>query len=312
MISPTLSSALRIGTRGSKLARAQATEVGEKLARHGVRTGEPLVIATSGDRIRNRPLAEFGGKGLFAKELEEALLADRIDIAVHSMKDLPVDLPAGLIVAATPPRENPFDILLSGMGGGFDGLAPQARIGTSSVRRAAQIARRRSDLQIMPLRGNVDTRLARLGAHDLDAIVLAAAGLRRLGMDLQTASLLSGEDWLPALAQGALAIEMRASDARVDVVTAILNDRPTAIATACERAFQAALGGSCRTPIAGLAVLREGNLVFRGEVLAPDGRSSVATSIDTALGANPIESAACAGRDAGLSLRPAARQWLTI
>lgn len=313
MISTTPPTApVRIGTRGSKLARAQAMEVRDNLARQDARIEEPVVITTSGDRIRDRPLAEFGGKGLFAKELEEALLADRIDIAVHSMKDLPVELPAGLTIAATPARENPFDVLLSSLRTGIRDLAPRARIGTSSVRRRAQIARKRADLEIVPLRGNIDTRIARLEAHDFDALVLAAAGLRRLGMEDRPVTVLSDEDWLPALAQGALAIEMRSSDPRADWVRAILNDEPSAIATACERAFQSALGGNCRSPIAGLALLREGKLYFRGEVLAPDGSDSIATAIDAPLGADPVESALRAGREAGLQIRPAARRWLAI
>lgn len=313
MITPILpSSPLRIGTRGSRLARAQARDIRENLLRHGVEVAEPVIITTSGDRFRDRPLAEIGGKGLFAKELEEALLAGAIDIGVHSMKDLPVKLPAGLVIAATPARESPFDVLLSNEGAGIEDLAPQARIGTSSVRRAAQIARRRSDLRIVSLRGNIDTRLARLDSGDFDGIVLAAAGLHRLGTGERPSSLLCGENWLPALSQGALAIEMRSGDARIELVRVILNDEPAAIATACERAFQDALGGTCRTPIAGLASLRDEKLIFRGEVLAPDGSDWVATAVNAVLGANGVESAAAAGREAGLSLRPAARQWLEI
>jgi hydroxymethylbilane synthase len=302
---------LRIGTRGSKLARAQATGVKEILVRHGARIGELVVISTSGDRIRDRPLAEAGGKGLFAKELEEALLAGRIDIAVHSMKDLPVEFPPGLIVAATPARESPYDLFVSDKARGLAELAPGSRIGTSSVRRAAQIARQRPEIEIVPLRGNVDSRLAKLEGGDIDAVVLAAAGLHRLGID-RVATPLSTANWLPALAQGALAVEMRESDRRVNEVRAILNDEATAIATACERAFQEALGGSCRTPIAGLAIAEGGYLSFRGEVLAPDGSDSVCTALGTALGAMPVEEAVRAGREAGLSIKPAARKWLAI
>jgi hydroxymethylbilane synthase len=190
-------------------------------------------------------------------------------------------------------------------------MEPRARIGTSSVRRSAQIARRRPDADIVPLRGNVDTRLAKLEAGDVDAIVLAAAGLQRLGIS-RPATPLSGSEWLPALAQGALAIEMRASDARAGLVRALLDDEPSGVATACERAFQEALGGSCRTSIAGLAVVQNGYLSFRGEVLAPDGSASVSTTLDTALGAAPLDEAIRMGREAGLSIKPAARQWLAI
>lgn len=310
---PSLSSLpLRIGTRGSKLARAQANGVRDSLLRGGAAVAELVVITTSGDRIRDRPLAEFGGKGLFAKEIEEALLAERIDLAVHSMKDLPVILPAGLILAATPQREVALDVFVSQKAARIEALAPQARIGTSSVRRSAQIARCRPDLRIVSLRGNVDTRLAKLEAGDIDAIVLAAAGLRRLGIGDRRAVELSGEAWLPALGQGALAIEMRAGDARAERVHAALNDEASAIASACERGFQEALGGSCRTSIAGLATWRGGRLRFSGEVLAPDGSDSVRTSLDIVLSEAAADAARRAGFDVGLAIKPRAQRWLTL
>lgn len=303
---------LRLGSRGSKLARAQAELVRQALlAKSHIRT-ELVSVATTGDRIKDKPLGEIGGKGLFAKELEEALLSGRIDIAVHSMKDLPVEIPKGLRIVATPARENPADVLLSGSARSLSELPPNARIGTSSVRRAAQIARRRPDLAILSLRGNVDTRIARLDRGELDAVILALAGLKRLNMEERATSVLDPEDWLPALAQGALGVEMRENDAHGDTVSQTLDDRPTAIALACERGFQAALGGSCRTPIAGLARIRDGVLRFRGEVLASDGSRSEETTCTIRLGCDPLREAARAGQEAGLAIRARTGAWLAL
>ncbi|MGH6878167.1 MAG: hydroxymethylbilane synthase [Rhizomicrobium sp.] len=301
---------LRVGTRGSKLARAQAVAVQEILRSRLGGVSELVPIKTSGDRVRDRPLADLGGKGLFAKELEDALLTGCIDLAVHSMKDLPTRLPEGLVVVATPARENPSDVFISNVAASLEELAGGARIGTSSVRRAAQIARLRPDLEIVPLRGNVDTRLARLERDEIDAIVLALAGLKRLGLESRATSILSTDAWLPALAQGAIGIEMRGTDDRAETVAAALNDCDTASALSCERAFQDALDGSCRTPIAGLAKIAENRLLFRGEALALDGSASAATRVEIELGATPAENAARAGREAGLSLKERARPWL--
>lgn len=305
------SSVLRLGTRGSRLALAQAALVKETLEQCGPRACELVPIKTSGDRVQDRSLAEIGGKGLFAKELEEALLADRIDLAIHSMKDLPSPLPEGLTIAATPIREEPSDAFISPHAPGLADLQRGARVGTSSVRRAAQVARLRRGLIVVPMRGNVDTRLAKLDAGEVDAVILAVAGLKRLGFESRVTSILPSQGWLPALAQGAIAVEMRANDPAVPAVRALLDDEPTAIAVACERAFQAALGGSCRTPIAGLATVKEGRLFFRGEVLAPDGSTSAGTRFDAELGAEPRARATQLGMEAGLSLRARAHAWLT-
>ena len=303
---------LRIGTRGSKLARVQAHEVQDALrARCGMES-ELVAIRTSCDRIQDRPLAEIGGKGLFAKELEEALLAGHIDLAVHSMKDLPAELPSGLEIVATPLREDPSDVFVSRHANTLEDLARGARIGTCSVRRASQIARARRDLEIVSLRGNIDTRLAKLDEGRVDAVILALAGLRRIGLEARAASVLSPERWLPALSQGAIGLEMREKDARAGEIGAALNDETTAIALACERAFQQALDGSCRSPIAGLARVADGRLRFHGEVLAPDGKDWADTHVEIELGAGPCAQAAGAGREAGLRLRTRAQAWLAV
>ena len=299
---------LRLGTRGSKLALVQANMVAAMLGS----ACEIVVLKTSGDRIQDRSLADAGGKGLFVKELEDALLGGSIDLAVHSMKDVPVALPPGLAIAALLPREDPRDVFVSVTAKSLEGLPHGARVGTSSVRRAAQIARLRPDLCVVPLRGNVDTRLRKLDAVEVDAIILAYAGLKRLGLQARATSLLPTETWLPALSQGAMGIEMREQDPRRSTIAAALNDEMTSIAIACERAFQAALDGSCRSPIAGLATVADNRLLFRGEVLAPDGSAFVDTSLDVALGNNPFAEGARAGREAGLAIRERAQPWLAL
>ncbi len=283
--------------------------VAKALTAHGV-TCETVLIKTTGDRILDRPLADAGGKGLFTKELEEALFDRRIDIAVHSMKDVPALLPEGLAIAAILPREDPCDVLLSPKGIALDALAQGARVGTSSVRRTAQLKRCRPDLDCVLLRGNVDTRLAKLDAGEIDAAILALAGLKRLGLAGRPLSVLSTEEWLPSLAQGAVGIEVRSDDAAAMSAVQPLDDAPSAIALACERAFQAALDGSCRTPIAGLAKIESGTLSFRGEVIAPDGSGSVDTSADF-IKCEQSE-AARAGRELGEALKPQAAPWLAI
>ena len=265
---------------------------------------EIVILKTSGDRIQDRSLADAGGKGLFVKELEDALLADRIDLAVHSMKDLPVALPPGLAIAALLSREDPRDVFVSVKAKSLKDLPQGARLGTSSVRRAAQVRRVRPDLDCVLLRGNVDTRLAKLDAGEMDAMLLALAGLKRLGLEHRATELL---DFLPALAQGAIGIEIRVDDARARTAVAPLNDAHTEAALACERAFQEALGGSCRSPMAGLARIEGGRVVFDGEVLAPDGSEFVQTHIEA-----PLSEAAQAGREAGLSIRPRAMPWLDL
>jgi hydroxymethylbilane synthase len=265
---------LRIGARGSKLALAQAAEVRSRLAvARGLDPASITItaITTTGDRIRDRPLSEIGGKGLFTREIEDALLAGAIDIAVHSMKDLPAVLPEGLVIGAVPPREDPRDALVSPVAASISSLPAKAKVGSSSVRRAAQLRRARPDLEIVELRGNVDTRLGKLKAGQVQATLLACAGLRRLGLANEITAAIAVEDMLPALGQGALGIEVRRSDDRVRELVAAIDDPESAQAAACERAFLAKLDGSCRTPIAGYARISDGVLRFAGEVLTPDG-----------------------------------------
>jgi hydroxymethylbilane synthase len=270
---------------------------------------EVVTVRTSGDRLQDRPLAALGGKGLFTKELEDALLGNAIDLAVHSMKDVPVLLPEGLQIRAVLQREDPRDAFLSHRAGSLADLPPGARIGTSSVRRQAQVSRARPDLEIIPLRGNVDTRIAKLDGGEFDAILLACAGLRRLGLDSRVTALMSLHTWLPALSQGAIGLETRRHDDWLHLLSP-LHHLPTAIVLSCERAFQAALDGSCTTPIGGFASYTNGELSFRGEVIAPDGSGYADTAFDIVLNKSPEEEAAAVGREAGLALKPRAAQWL--
>jgi hydroxymethylbilane synthase len=302
---------LRLGTRGSKLALAQAELVRSGLAVHG-HACEIVILKTSGDRIQDRSLADSGGKGLFVKELEDALLRHDVDLAVHSMKDVPTDLPAGLTLTAFLEREDPSEAFISLKAATIADLPKGARFGTSSVRRQAQVLRARPDLEVVLLRGNVDTRLRKLDAGEMDAMLLAYAGLKRLGVQDRATRVLSTSDWLPSLGQGVIGIEIRETDTPAGEMLAVLNHQPSQIAVLCERAFQAALDGSCRTPIAGLAHASNGMLEFRGEVLAPDGSDAVATSASTALGGNPCATAEKIGRERGLLLQPQAAKWLAL
>ncbi|HWA30798.1 MAG TPA: hydroxymethylbilane synthase [Rhizomicrobium sp.] len=303
---------LKLGTRGSKLALVQAEMVRAGLAAKGFPTVEIVVLKTSGDRIQDKSLADSGGKGLFTKELEEALLDERIDIAVHSMKDVPVAIPAGLSISALLAREDPRDAFISNTWKSLAELPKGAVFGTSSVRRHAQVARARPDLNIKLLRGNVDTRLAKLDAGDYDAMLLAVAGLKRLGLASRITSYLDTKDWLPALAQGAVGIEIRETDTQAREITSQLNDLATEVALNCERAFQFALDGSCRTSIGGLATYENNVLRFRGEVLAPDGSDFVETSFEKDLGHDPRNHAEQLGREAGESIKPRAKPWLAL
>ncbi|MEI9996179.1 MAG: hydroxymethylbilane synthase [Rhizomicrobium sp.] len=302
---------LRLGTRGSKLALVQANLVKDLLAARGAPC-EIVILKTSGDRIQDRSLADAGGKGLFVKELEEALLKEEIDLAVHSMKDVPTALPPGLSLSAFLEREDPSEAFLSRKAGTLADLPGGARVGTSSVRRHAQVARRRPDLDIVLLRGNVDTRLGKLDAGEMDAIFLALAGLKRLGLQDRATEVLDPAQWLPSLAQGVIGIEIRETDTQARELTGQLNHTPTELALTCERAFQAALDGSCRTPIAGLATVERDVLSFRGEVLAPDGRDAKTTSFDLVFGPNPRAEAEDAGRQAGEALKPSVQHWLAL
>lgn len=275
-----MQSRLRIGTRGSKLALTQTDMVIAALAKaHGWSADEAnarteiVPIKTSGDRIQDRPLADVGGKGLFAKELEEALFAGTIDAAVHSLKDLPGVLPEGLILACHLPREDPRDALVAKTVKTLADLPRNAVIGSSSVRRKAMLLNARPDLTVITFRGNVDTRLRKLADGEADATVLALAGLKRLGAEANANHVFSAKEMLPACAQGAIGVEIRETNTRVRDLFAAGNHRETDIAVSLERAFQAALDGSCRTPIAGLAEWRDARtLTFSGCVLSPDGR----------------------------------------
>jgi hydroxymethylbilane synthase len=300
---------LRIGTRGSKLALVQANMVKDLLANIGA-ASEIVVLKTTGDRIQDRPLADSGGKGLFVKELEDALLNDAIDLAVHSMKDVPVDLPPGLSIAAVLKREDPRDVFVSNKAKTLADLPHGAVLGTSSVRREAQVKRARPDLKCVLLRGNVDTRLRKLDEGEMDAMLVALAGLKRLGLADRATQIL--DDLLPALSQGAVGIEIRETDTRAREIVTQLNDKDTELALDCERAFQQALGGSCRSPMAGLATVRDGVLSFRGEVIAPDGSDGVDTGFTLTLGPDARHEAKEAGHKAGAALKPRALPWLDL
>lgn len=267
----------RIGTRGSPLALAQAHETARLLtARHGIPAAEIeiKVISTSGDRIQDRSLAEVGGKGLFTKEIEEALIAGEIDLAVHSFKDVATVLPSGLGIVAVLEREDPRDAFISKRHASFASLPQGAVVGTSSLRRQAQVLRARPDLQVVGFRGNVQTRLRKLDEGVAEATFLAVAGLNRLGGAAHITEAMSIETMIPAVAQGAIGIEVRLDDARVRPLVEALDHGPTRVAVDCERAFLARLDGSCRTPIGGHARLTPtGDVVFVGEIITPDGRA---------------------------------------
>ena len=273
---------LRLGTRGSALARAQASMVARDLeARHPGLAVELVLIRTTGDKLQRGPLAPAGGKGLFVKELEEALDAETIDFAVHSMKDVPALVPDAFELAAVPPRADARDVLVS-HGDGLAALPEGARIGTASVRRRAQLLARRRDLDVTLLRGNVDTRLQRWRAGDFDAIVLAAAGLARLGVTEPAARPLPTDVLLPAVGQGALALECRAGDAATRTLLAALNDPSSAAAVAAERGFLHGIGGDCNTPLAAHATVTGDRLALRAQVSDLDGTRFLEDAIDGA------------------------------
>lgn len=280
---PNAKTPLKIGTRGSPLALAQAHETRARLmAAHDLPEDafEIVVIRTTGDDraliAADRPLKEIGGKGLFTKEIEEALIAGRIDIAVHSMKDMPVTQPDGLVLGCHLPREDVRDAFVSPGVARLADLPPGAVVGSSSLRRRAQLAARRPDLRLVEFRGNVQTRLKKLEAGVAVATFLAMAGLKRLGMAGVAQSAIEPEEMLPAVAQGAIGIERRGADARAAALLAPIHDRPTGERLAAERAFLATLDGSCETPIAGLAVHAAAGLRLRGEILRPDGSEVIA------------------------------------
>ncbi|MGB8819459.1 MAG: hydroxymethylbilane synthase [Rhizobiaceae bacterium] len=268
---------LKIGTRGSALALYQANETRARLSlAHALpeEAFEIAVISTSGDRIQDRPLSEVGGKGLFTKEIEEALLAGVIDIAVHSSKDMPTRLPDGLLLAAFLEREDPRDAFIGHKADKLADLPHGATIGSSSLRRQAQIRQIRPDLNVVMFRGNVPTRLKKVADGVVDGTLLALAGLKRLGLDGAVTEILSIEAFLPAPGQGAICIECREDDAIARAMLARIGHGETTAALMCERAFLAGLDGDCRTPLAGHAAVAAGHLTFKGQVLTPDGSVS--------------------------------------
>lgn len=266
---------VRIGTRGSTLALAQAGAVATVLRGAGARV-EVVAMRTEGDRRLGARLADVGGKGLFVREIEAALAAGRVDLAVHSLKDLPAETPDGLELAAFPAREDPRDVLVGRRGGGLDGLPAGAVIGTSSLRRRALLLSARPDLSVVPLRGNVDTRLARLAAGECDGVVLAAAGLRRLALTPPHAHPLEPDTFVPAVGQGVLAVEVRAGDAAMRELVGRLNDPATEACARAERAYLRRLGASCNTPMAAHATLvgvaERPRLLMTAMVASEDGR----------------------------------------
>jgi len=292
----------RIGTRGSPMALHQAELVRDRLrAAHPDLAVELVPIRTTGDRVLDRRLAEIGGKGLFTKEIEEALLDHRIDLAVHSLKDMETALPPGLGIASVLPRDDPRDALVARGGAALADLPQGALIGTASLRRRAQLLRQRGDLQILPIRGNVNTRLAKLAAGEVDALVLALCGLERLSEAALATEILPIEVMLPAVGQGALAVECRLADEAAQQLLAPLHDAATAACVTAERAMLAALDGSCRTPIAGLARLADARLSLSALLLAPDGNAERRGHI-----AGAVADAAALGNELGARLRQGA------
>jgi hydroxymethylbilane synthase len=292
---------LKIGTRGSALALAQARETRDRLIKaHGLREDdiEIVVISTSGDRIQDRPLAEVGGKGLFTLEIEEQLADGRIDLAVHSSKDMPTFLPDGLHLSIFLEREDPRDAFIGREVKTLLDLPLGAIVGSASLRRQALIQRARPDLKVVNFRGNVETRLRKLADGEVDATFLAYAGLKRLGLGDVVTELMDVRNFPPAPGQGAITVESRIGDDRIDTMLAPLNHLPTSTALACERAFLGALDGSCRTPIAGLATVSGEKLQFHGMILLPDG-----SEVHEVTGEGAVADAEDIGRDAALRVR---------
>jgi hydroxymethylbilane synthase len=298
---------LRVGTRGSPLALIQTRLVIEALRPH--RAAEPAITRTTGDAVQDRRLADLGGKGLFAKEIHEALLDGRIDLAMHSLKDLETELPPGIVLACTLPREDPRDALILGPGcrppdpaNPFDSMRLGAVLGTSSVRRQSQVMHARSDLSIATLRGNVDTRLAKLAAGACDATVLAYAGLIRLGRADAASFVLDPETMVPAAGQGVVGVTVRAADTDLRDLLATIDDPDANATSTAERALLAALDGSCRTPIGAYArLLPEGGVHLTGLIASPDGRFLLKRNLQ-----GPVADAARIGGELGASLRAAA------
>jgi len=282
---------LRIGTRGSQLALFQANWVKDQLIHAHPHLKVSLIkIKTTGDKIQDAPLAKIGGKGLFVKEIEEALLQKRIDLAVHSIKDVPTQFPEGLHLSVITKREDPRDVFISREGKTLRELPQGARIGTSSLRRQAQLLHYRSDFELVPLRGNLDTRLKKLNTLNLDAIVLALAGVKRLGLEERITEIIPIDISLPAIGQGALGIETRMDDKEVEGQIRFLNDRDSSIAVTAERAFLKKLEGGCQVPIAAYARTFGATLQIDGLVGTIDGRRLIRHHVE-----GPIEKAGALG-----------------
>jgi hydroxymethylbilane synthase len=276
---------LRIGSRGSQLALWQANHIAALLRGRGNEV-EIEIIKTTGDKITDVPLAKVGTKGMFTKEIEEALAAVRVDLAVHSLKDLPTELPPGFELAAVPRRDDPRDVFCSRKYASIEALPKSARVGTSSLRRQAQLKVLRPDLEIQPLRGNVDTRLAKLEGGEYDAVILAAAGLNRLGKTESIKQFISADVMCPAAGQGALAVEVRARDTAILQLLTFLDDSEARATTICERALLGRLGGGCQVPIGALAEMRGRRLHLQAVVASPDGLQVLRESAD---GDDPVQ-----------------------
>ena len=301
-----MTSLLRIGARGSKLSLAQTELTRAALAKHLNVSPDELEIVpivTSGDRIQDRTLIEAGGKGLFSKELDEALRDKRIDLAIHSLKDLPTFLPDDIALACVPEREDPRDAFVSNVARSLEDLPSGANVGTASLRRQAQVLFTRPDLGVVVMRGNVDTRLRKLEAGEADATFLAIAGLKRLGLESRAASLVDPHETPPAACQGAIAITSRTEDVHTNGLLAGLENIDARLEIETERAFLAALDGSCRTPIAALARKSGGALTFIGEALTPDGTARWRRTREIALGANALSEARRLGETLGREIR---------
>lgn len=303
-LTPTNARPIRIGTRGSLLALAQANELRARLMAAHDLTEDCFsinVVSTAGDRIQDRALNELGGKGLFTQEIEEKLLSGELDMAVHSSKDMPTNLPDGLELSTILPREDPSDAFLSHKANCLEDLPQGAVVGSASLRRQAMIKRLRPDIELVNLRGNVDTRIRKLANGDVDATLLATAGLNRLGLSRHITARLSPETFLPAVGQGAVCVEVCSEFGQIKKFLAPIHHQDTGICLLAERAFLRVLDGSCRTPIAAFASIANNMMTFRGMVLSTDGQTAFDRSC--VLEAPDDASAAKLGREAGLALR---------
>ncbi len=284
---------IRIGTRGSALALAQSRWVESQIkARYPEVSTALVIIKTTGDKLKDVPLAKVGGKGLFIKEIEEALLAGEVDLAVHSLKDMPAEMPEGCMLGAVPPREDWRDAFISNTYNSLAEIPAGGQVGTGSLRRRVQVLHRRPDLEVVHLRGNVDTRLRKMTEQGLDAIILAAAGLNRLGLGHLPKALLSETDMLPAISQGALGLEIRAEDQEMQELMGFLDDPPTRIAVTAERAFLERLEGGCLVPVAALGKVNSRDLTLEALISDLEGRHLIRESAS-----GPTTDAASLGRD---------------